>query len=311
MSHHHNYPTAHVRTERDGFDLRRPAMASSSNTVPDTIDLTLDEDDEHYAETAFREFSPASSIRFNYGPSVRSTPYSPFPDEVIERERPPNPRPQTEPAGIEVIDLLDEEDNVPIAQTRRRRDSTSSEVEFVRERPAPNRPAQPNAPHDHIRPAQPRRVPSFPNGIASIPELLRRGTQYMFGGMNANERRQGLRDFLAQPRPMVNVPVAPNQRPAAGMEVGDDLEGLNFDYAAQGFAMGGDRSSEGPQIIRDPYKAPPPVKDGFTRTFGEEEILVCPLCNEELSTGKKAEDQRVWVVKQCGHVSWICFVLDC
>ena len=278
-------------------------MASSSNAVPDTIDLTLDEDDEDNADPTSRDFSPASSIRFDYGPSVRSTPYSPFPDEVMQRERPPNLRPQTEPAGIEVIDLLDEEINVPIAQTRSRRDSTSSEVEFVRERPAPNRSAQPNAPHDHIRPAQPRRVPSF----ASIPDLLRRGTQYMFGGINANERQQGLRDFLAQPRVMVPGPAAPNLRPATGVEVGDDLEGLNFDYAAQGFAMGGDRSSEGPQIVRDPYKAPAPPKEGFVRTFGEEEILVCPLCNEELSTGKKAEDQRVWVVKQCGHVSSSCF----
>lgn len=51
-----------------------------------------------------------------------------------------------------------------------------------------------------------------------------------------------------------------------------------------------------------------PISDaqsGFTRSPGEDDVLVCPRCDRELCTGDVEEDasQQAWVVKACGHVS--------
>jgi len=90
-------------------------------------------------------------------------------------------------------------------------------------------------------------------------------------------------------------------------EDGRDEFAIALNYTQPGFALGGtleiiDRSSETPQVTQEPYKGPPPAKEGFTRTFGEDDILVCPMCGDELSTGKDDAKQQVWVIKQCGHV---------
>lgn len=81
---------------------------------------------------------------------------------------------------------------------------------------------------------------------------------------------------------------------------------INLDYTQPAFALGGlemfDRSSETPQVVQEPYKAPPAPKEGFIRTFAEDDMVLCPMCGDELATGKGDTKQQVWVVKQCGHV---------
>lgn len=57
--------------------------------------------------------------------------------------------------------------------------------------------------------------------------------------------------------------------------------------------------SRGPQ--RSAYKPPSPPPEGFTRTAGEEDIVVCPNCESELGIGSD-QKQEVWIAKQCGHV---------
>lgn len=86
--------------------------------------------------------------------------------------------------------------------------------------------------------------------------------------------------------------------------------GLNYQNAA--FA---DRKPE--------HVAPPPARSGFTRSPTEDDVLVCPSCEEELiqnndieepalkksgkaPTKKEREEHPFWVVKECGHVS--CFL---
>jgi hypothetical protein len=53
---------------------------------------------------------------------------------------------------------------------------------------------------------------------------------------------------------------------------------------------------------RSHYKAPSPAPEGFTRSIQEDDIAICPNCNEELGTGDDIK-QQIWVAKQCGHVS--------
>lgn len=68
------------------------------------------------------------------------------------------------------------------------------------------------------------------------------------------------------------------------------------------------------------HVAPPPAKDGFTRSPEEKDVVICPACEEELiqnneaeepvvkksgkaPTKKEREEHPFWVVKECGHVS--------
>ena len=51
------------------------------------------------------------------------------------------------------------------------------------------------------------------------------------------------------------------------------------------------------------YEAPEPAKDGFTRSPGEDDVVLCANCDEELGVGKTPEQRQVWFVRKCGHVS--------
>lgn len=50
------------------------------------------------------------------------------------------------------------------------------------------------------------------------------------------------------------------------------------------------------------YIPPPPAPEGFTRTAGEDELVVCPNCDRELGTGDDDLQKQIWVTKPCGHV---------
>ena len=50
------------------------------------------------------------------------------------------------------------------------------------------------------------------------------------------------------------------------------------------------------------YKAPPPAREGFTRSPRDNDILVCPECQTELGAESTDETrEQVWASK-CGHV---------
>ena len=53
------------------------------------------------------------------------------------------------------------------------------------------------------------------------------------------------------------------------------------------------------------YTSPLPPRAGFTRSAVEEDIVVCPNCEEELGIGNDELKRQVWVIKKCGHV---CFL---
>lgn len=72
-----------------------------------------------------------------------------------------------------------------------------------------------------------------------------------------------------------------------------------MDYGTVAFDMG---LEGGNQPAQPKYQAPPAAKSGFTRSPGEDEIVVCPNCGDELAMGNSEEKQTVWVMKKCGHV---------
>ncbi|KAF4212788.1 hypothetical protein CNMCM8980_000291 [Aspergillus fumigatiaffinis] len=74
--------------------------------------------------------------------------------------------------------------------------------------------------------------------------------------------------------------------------VGD--RSLRIGYPTSGLTS--DRGSR-----QSSYKAPSPPSEGFTRSAGEDDLVVCPNCDEELGTGDETK-QQIWVAKPCGHV---------
>jgi hypothetical protein len=53
---------------------------------------------------------------------------------------------------------------------------------------------------------------------------------------------------------------------------------------------------------RNSYKSPLPAAEGFTRCLKDENVPVCPHCEEELGTGE-GRKQEIYISKPCGHVS--------
>lgn len=74
---------------------------------------------------------------------------------------------------------------------------------------------------------------------------------------------------------------------------------INLNFSQAGFNY---EQPSRPQPRLPTYEPPPPAQAGFTRSPGEEELLVCPHCDDELGVGEDDVKRQVWVVKACGHV---------
>lgn len=72
---------------------------------------------------------------------------------------------------------------------------------------------------------------------------------------------------------------------------------MDFEHVAFDMGYGGNRPPS------PKYSPPSEPEPGFTRNPGEDEIVVCPNCGDELAMGDNDEKQQVWVIKGCGHVS--------
>ena len=86
---------------------------------------------------------------------------------------------------------------------------------------------------------------------------------------------------------------------------------INFITPAMDFGMAafdlGYHGAEPPTPEREPSVVPilEPPPEGFTRSPAEEDVLICPACDAELSVGDDDVKRQVWLVKKCGHVSLI------
>jgi len=80
----------------------------------------------------------------------------------------------------------------------------------------------------------------------------------------------------------------------------------NMDFGMAAFDLGYGQHGHGevatperePSVV--PILQPPP--EGFTRSPQEEDVLLCPACECELSTGEEEVKRQVWLLRKCGHV---------
>lgn len=142
---------------------------------------------------------------------------------------------------------------------------------------------------------------------------------------NAGQRRQrtdasrATGEFYRQRnRPQENLPRVPRgqihhimedllTRDPMFMNGDPDIDLPNqLNFIAQGFAMGppAGQAADNARAQAPPptYDPPSPPRAGYTRAPKEEDILLCPNCEEELGVGKDEIKKQVWVIKKCGHV---------
>ena len=268
-----------LRFPGDGFDFRRPAM---SRPPQDIIDLTSDSSPlQHRANLDLDTVLISTSSRAPRSPR--------FPQDII--------------------DLEEQEDASSIAAVR----NGSPEIEFVSSRPLPpvarNRSqssgrhrGRRNAESNHnTRPPQSHRDRPTPawldlgRQVARVQQSLRNPP--LLHPFNALLHR----DVSSQTPPR-------NQFPDVDVDTIFVNTGHNMvlpgelDFSTQGFLMG--------DVPRPPpppptYDAPSAPREGFTRSPREEDVLICPNCEEELGTGDNESKRQVWVIKSCGHVCQI------
>lgn len=83
----------------------------------------------------------------------------------------------------------------------------------------------------------------------------------------------------------------------------------HLDYIAPAFNLDNPARRQ-PQPRVPTYDPPAPAEEGFTRTPNENDMLVCPNCDDELGLGVDEVKRQVWVVKACGHVCVIRFIFS-
>lgn len=301
------YSSDGVRFPGDGFDYRRPAVATAPNPQQnnqDTIDLTLEDDSP----------PPRTSL-----PSVNSHTSRPTPPSNTYNVQ--DPRAQQTARSIhtplrddnyvpDVIDLSsdDEDDVTEHVEGGTRLAPSSPEIQFMGERQL----RQPPPVNDNStrRPRLPT-PPGMRAHFGSMATFIRDVTQGIFTNLRGNREFSG--DTLNRIDGIMHHPAMGRGGPEGPPEAFlDDYDGLQMDYGRPAFNFGPEML-----IIDDPnaqhgalnrtneatYKPPTAPREGFTRNYEEDDMLICVLCGDELATGKTEQKQQVWIVKQCGHVS--------
>lgn len=75
---------------------------------------------------------------------------------------------------------------------------------------------------------------------------------------------------------------------------------LNYSLNAQHIYGEDTPLRDHPRFKDEAYQAPPPPRDGFTRSPKEDMALICPQCGDELGCDTDVAKKEVWVAK-CGH----------
>lgn len=230
-----------------------------------------------------------------------------------------------------VIDLTDEAD-LPSSQPRRssqrsaappqleRTDSISlgqevitidsddddDEIEFVSEHPLPEAARQRNRAQRGLHQLALPQIRHAQNYNRMPPRPPREEGFFAFGNMDV------LRD-VDRVRLALRGLIAPGLRQPVAVEAPPRMPGMNLDYGLHPFPGQDERKEE--------FVPPPPAREGFTRSPKEDDVVVCPACDEELmvdpmetepgpekkpSARKKSKADRAehpfWVVRECGHV---------
>lgn len=326
-----SYPSSQTEVpphyHRDGFDYRRPIM-SLNNRPQDLIDLTAEDEDEEVQDlTARRGVRREDSFDDMLDDEIDEAIFFEPSDINDGGWAPPGPSPLGRQPAREVIDISSEDEgevarpvnHTRIPPARLRSDSTSSDIVILSEQPAaPTRPAAPSGNRSRRQSVRSRRPTPGPNGHRELPPVddippMPPMRPYLGGVVNfIRNGAQNLRATIVDQFP----PYAGRYPPANHVLPGNDLQNIAgvidaddefqimpFDYGAAPFRLR-DGESEAPQATPGAaYKAPPEVPKGFAGNVDENGVYTCPRCDEELATGSE-EKQQIWVVKQCGHVSF-------
>ena len=256
----------------DGLDMRRPAATQPPREY---IDLTQDDS------------SPPSATRLST--DIASTHHT---RQAIPVQQAPNPP--------EIVDV----DELPDVIDLEALDNDSP-------------------PPDHVHFHDPRAAHHDHHAIQHQLQLLRR-TGYQGFAQHDNTDYGGLPP-LAIPRlqvPQRHIPrerIAQRMMHALGHRMLEGIPATNrheaiwnrlpmFDYDAVPFHLNGEA---GPSAAPEPpvptYDAPSAPQEGYSRNPAEDEVAICPNCNEELATGESEFKRQMWVVKGCGHVSSLIY----
>ncbi|KAL2221683.1 hypothetical protein M432DRAFT_599988 [Thermoascus aurantiacus ATCC 26904] len=246
-----------------------------------------------------------------------------FPGDGFDFRRPVmSASPQTE----DVIDLTNEPDSPPSQRPRHhdpgRRPARSSrpprfgrnimaDVVDLEEEPEPQSNTQPPSSPEvqfvraTVRPPEaPPRGRGF-MGRSNLLDMIRlRPSRLSSAGATSREEafRQEValrvRNLARRPQHGVDtfwIGDAPNQ--GIDLTIDPDVDvPVGMDYQIAGFNM--NNTTARPVST---YKPPSPAPEGFTRTAQEDDVVVCPNCEDELGTGDEIK-QQIWVAKPCGHV---------
>ena len=208
--------------------------------------------------------------------------------------------PDTSPRRMaDVVDLEeegegDDEDEEDIVILNNTGHPSSPEVEFVG---STTRPPDPTPLHPPLQPPPQPPLPQFGTstgfGRSHLWQWLRGHPRFAgsaFSGGLAFGRQLPWPTRIFGPPPQEDT-----------LFIGDDADGgidLTVDLDVD-LNPSGSRPEQ--RVPVDTYKPPSPPPEGFTRNAQEDDVVVCPNCDEELGMGDEIK-QQIWAVKNCGHV---------
>lgn len=268
-----NLPT--FRFPGDGFDFRRPAPPSAA---PGVIDLT-DDNSPNEVQPQTRQ-----NTRTSTSSNVSHTS-------------------DTHRISTNFIDLDEESTRAPFDSASQSPDLELLEVRSIRSQPASDteqlRRQEARHPRANLRLPSSSHAQQHPFAVGPVG-----GWGALRQHARGRERQQNLARHTARqfhqllhsnhPRPTADVLLRHEGR--------DIILPGELDFVTQGFRMGEDTGPRQTQPPLPTYDAPLPSRSGFTRSPKEEDVLVCPNCEDELGLGKDDVKRQVWVIKACGHV---------
>lgn len=259
----------------DGFDYRRPAPPSAA---PGVIDLTDDNTPSVTHSQIHRSARPSASS----GIPPTSDTYRRITNIIdLDEENPGAP-----------FDNVSQSPDLELLEVRSIRSQPTSDAEQIRRQEARH-------PRANLRPPGSSHGQHHPFAVGPVDGwgALRHHAQ-------GRERQRQLHQQTA--RHFHQLLHSNHPHSAADMLLGHEGRDIilpgELDFVTQGFRMGEDSGPRQAQPPLPTYDAPSPPRSGFTRSPKEEDVLVCPNCEDELGLGKDDIKRQVWVIKACGHV---------
>ncbi|KAL8735978.1 MAG: hypothetical protein Q9166_000540 [cf. Caloplaca sp. 2 TL-2023] len=267
-----------LRFAGDGYDFRRPAPAPAAH---DVIDLT-----EDYSPEIQRQARPTAGANTSSSGSQTNSTRHAFRDLIdIDEE-----------SAWATVGSSSESPDLELLAVRSIRSQNTSDTE-----PRRRTEARPTRPRSILRPPGSSHTDNRPFGLGGW-GALRQHAQ----GHRAQHTAQQFNRLLHSNHHHTHAP-ADVLLMHEGR--GDIILPGDLDFVSQGFRMGDVTATRQAQPPLPTYDAPSPARQGFTRSPKEEDVLVCPNCEDELGTGKDDTKRQVWVVKACGHVRKPCLLL--